>query len=90
MAAHIVTFFNQVLTGPNNSLTDIKHAIAYARLGDNLELSDWADLNDAETLDQAKDVIKRIQPAYVAEWHALGQPRTVEAWNAAKYPVRAS
>ena len=89
MAAHIKTYFEQVLAVKNFDLRELEsyqYALSYAQLGDNLEEDDWRLLVYEDEVESFLATIRQLQPKYEEQWEALGKPCTAEEWQRAKYP----
>lgn len=83
MAAHVLTALKELEAG-QVSADQLRHALSYAQLGDNLEWDDWNLLYQASDDDEFTRLATGMVPSYTRKWRELGEPRTAEEWLAAR------
>lgn len=82
MAAHVLTALKELEAG-QVSADQLRYALSYAQLGDNLEWDDWNLLYQASD-DEFTRLATGMVPSYTRKWRELGEPRTAEEWLAAR------
>lgn len=89
MAANIKTVMKEMISleeVTEQKEVEFREGLSYALFGDNLDSNDWLILNNI--YDPNQSLIERIidlYPKYYKAWNELGQPKTAEEWQAAKY-----
>lgn len=79
MAAHVLRALKELESG-DCTAEQLRHAISYAALGDNLEWADWQLLYNIKSDERFKELALGMIPMYTRKWKELGEPRTAEEW----------
>jgi len=90
MAAHFVTYLKEAIELDQQGKFDNKQldlfiqALEYAQLGNTPKFIDWQTLHCKFPSDFIV-VAKLLMPKYEKIWEELGQPKTHEEWQAARF-----
>ena len=86
MAAHILTFFKEVIElNKKGKFDDKQHelfqqALDFAPLGNQPEYADWVELH-CKFPSEFINAVTRLLPKYEKIWNDLGQPKIYEEWK---------